>query len=103
MCPPWIEGAHAGAPLQEAAFLTSMSATWYQTVHRHVHHGAEIRPPFFDIAQHAPFKLAFFPLFFEHVLAFLPPGSYLLMHRGLRSSWSYRFCQKFFPLIPSPP
>ncbi len=29
MCPPWIEGAHAGAPLQEEAFLTSMSATWY--------------------------------------------------------------------------
>jgi hypothetical protein len=28
MCPPWIEGAHAGA-LQEEAFLTSMSATWY--------------------------------------------------------------------------
>jgi hypothetical protein len=31
MCPPWIEGAHAGAP-QEDAFLTSMSATWYQAV-----------------------------------------------------------------------
>jgi len=30
MCPPWIEGAHMGAPLQEGALLTSMSATWYQ-------------------------------------------------------------------------
>ena len=23
MCPPWIEGAHMGAPLQEGALLTS--------------------------------------------------------------------------------
>jgi hypothetical protein len=30
MCPPWIEGAHAGAPLQNKFFLTSMNATWYQ-------------------------------------------------------------------------
>ena len=32
MCPPWIKGAHAGAPLQKPAFLTSMSATWYQSL-----------------------------------------------------------------------
>ncbi len=31
MCPPWIEGAHAGAPLQEDAFLTSLRATGYPT------------------------------------------------------------------------
>jgi len=32
MCPPWIEGAHAGAPLQEETFLTFMSATWYKLI-----------------------------------------------------------------------
>ena len=30
MCPPWVEGAHAGAPLQVMDILTSMSATWYK-------------------------------------------------------------------------
>jgi integrase len=32
MCPPWVEGAHAGAPLQVKDLLTSMSATWYEPV-----------------------------------------------------------------------
>ncbi len=31
MCPPWVEGAHAGAPLQVMDILTYMSATWYKT------------------------------------------------------------------------
>jgi hypothetical protein len=27
-----MEGAHAGAPLQEEAFVTPMSAKWYEIV-----------------------------------------------------------------------
>jgi hypothetical protein len=38
----------------------------HQAVHGYVNHGTEIRPPCFDIAQHAPFELAFVPLFLEH-------------------------------------
>jgi len=38
----------------------------HEAVHGQVHHGAEIRSAGFNVAQHAPGKLNFIPVFFKH-------------------------------------